>query len=69
MTTLIFRNTVLETIFHNGQIWFTSAELAKALQYKKADAITQIYTRNSDEFTSCMTRIIETLNLSVSNKS
>ncbi|WP_440864438.1 BRO-N domain-containing protein [Symbiopectobacterium purcellii] len=66
MTTLMFRNTVLETIAHNGQIWFTSAELAKALEYKKADAITQIYTRNVDEFSPCMT---ETLNLSVSIKS
>ncbi|MGG2141494.1 BRO-N domain-containing protein [Symbiopectobacterium sp. RP] len=62
----MFRNTVLETISHNGQIWFTSAELAKALEYKKADAITQIYTRNVDEFSPCMT---DTLNLSVSLKS
>lgn len=30
MNTLIFRNTVLETVFHNGKIWFTSAMLAKA---------------------------------------
>ncbi|MBG6240325.1 MAG: hypothetical protein EKE12_00170 [Candidatus Symbiopectobacterium sp. Clec_Harlan] len=66
MTTLMFRNTVLETISHNGQIWFTSAELAKALEYKKTDAITQIYTRNIDEFSPCMT---ETLKLRVSMKS
>ncbi|MFS1539529.1 MAG: Bro-N domain-containing protein [Candidatus Phlomobacter fragariae] len=65
MNTLVFRNTVLETISHNGQIWFSSAELARALQYKKTDAITQIYTRNVDEFSPCMT---ETLNLSVSGK-
>lgn len=66
MNTLIFRNTILETISHNREIWFTSAELAKALQYKKIDAITQIYARNFDEFSPCMT---ETLNLSVSRKS
>ncbi|WP_406706843.1 Bro-N domain-containing protein [Sodalis sp.] len=63
MNNLIFQNTILETMSYNGQLWFTSAELAKALQYKKADAITQIYTRNVDEFSSCMT---EALNLSVS---
>ncbi|WP_440864446.1 BRO-N domain-containing protein [Symbiopectobacterium purcellii] len=65
MNSLIFRNTVLETISHNEQIWFTSAELAKALHYKKTDAITQIYTRNLDEFTSQMST---TLNLRVVRK-
>lgn len=62
MTTLIFRNTILETISRNGEIWFTSAEIARALQYKKIDAITQIYARNLDEFTSQMSM---TLNLRV----
>lgn len=62
MNTLIFRNTILETISRNGEIWFTSAEIARALQYKKIDAITQIYARNLDEFTSQMSM---TLNLRV----
>nr|ACJ10146.1 conserved hypothetical protein [Bacteriophage APSE-5] len=62
MNTLIFRNTILETISRNGEIRFTSAEIARALQYKKIDAITQIYARNLDEFTSQMSM---TLNLRV----
>ncbi|BET96547.1 P22AR C-terminal domain-containing protein [Xenorhabdus taiwanensis] len=63
---LTFRNTVFNPISHANKIWFTAVELAKALEYKKSDAVTQIYERNSDEFTSTMT---ETLKLSVSKKS
>lgn len=39
----------------DGQIWVTSSELAKALNYKRSDKVTQIYNRNSDEFTDSMT--------------
>ena len=60
---LVFNNTTLSIINLNNQIWFTSSELAKILQYKKTDSITQIYNRNSDEFTSKMT---ETLKMRVS---
>ncbi|AOM40584.1 hypothetical protein A9255_08280 [Xenorhabdus hominickii] len=63
---LTFRSTVFNPVSHANKIWLTAVELAKALEYKKSDAVTQIYERNSDEFTSAMT---ETLNLSVSNKS
>lgn len=60
---LVFNNTHVSIINLNNQIWFTSSELAKILQYKKTDSITQIYNRNSDEFTSKMT---ETLKMRVS---
>nr|WP_083446747.1 BRO family protein [Xenorhabdus sp. GDc328] len=59
---LTFRNTVFTSVNHANDIWLTAPELAKALQYKKTDAITQIYERNSDEFSTAMTL---TLNLSV----
>ncbi|PHM52943.1 Bro-N domain-containing protein [Xenorhabdus hominickii] len=62
---LTFRSTVFNPVSHANKIWFTAAELAKALEYKKSDAVTQIYDRNSDEFTSAMTT---TLNLSVVRK-
>ncbi|WP_258007008.1 P22AR C-terminal domain-containing protein [Enterobacter asburiae] len=45
-----------------GAIWFTSTELAKALGYKKTDAISQIYARNADEFSESMSL---TLNMKV----
>lgn len=59
MNTLVFRNTILKTISHNGQIWFTSAELAKALQYANAKSVTNLYNKNIDEFTTVMSRVIE----------
>lgn len=62
-TQLVFNNTPISIINLNNQIWFTSSELAKILQYKKTDSITKIYSRNSDEFTSKMT---ETLKMRVS---
>ena len=51
-TQLVFNNTPLSVITLNNQIWIASSELAKILQYKKTDSITQIYNRNSDEFTN-----------------
>ena len=39
----------------DNQIWITSSELAEALGYARSDKITQIYNRNSDEFTHGMT--------------
>ncbi|WP_053014312.1 MULTISPECIES: BRO-N domain-containing protein [Xenorhabdus] len=60
---LTFRSTVFNPVSHANKIWFTAVELAKALEYKKSDAVTQIYDRNSDEFTSAMT---ETLKMRVS---
>ncbi|CRL45104.1 hypothetical protein SGGMMB4_02637 [Sodalis glossinidius str. 'morsitans'] len=57
-TTLTFRNTILETVAHDGQIWFTSVVLAKALDYRQLDSIKNIYNWNKDEFTSCMTTAV-----------
>ncbi|WP_415887483.1 Bro-N domain-containing protein [Providencia rettgeri] len=61
-TDLTFQNFTFNPIVEDGQVWLTSTELAKVLEYKKTDAISQIYARNSDEFTSSMTT---TLKLSV----
>ncbi|WP_350338135.1 BRO-N domain-containing protein [Symbiopectobacterium purcellii] len=59
MTTLMFRNTVIETISHNGQIWFTSAELAKALEYADPKAVSGLYNSNKDEFATGMSQVVE----------
>ena len=46
---LSFNNVDLTTIDNNdGQIWVTSSELARALEYKKTDSVTRIYNRYSD---------------------
>ncbi|EHW1390724.1 hypothetical protein K1J91_004218 [Salmonella enterica] len=49
-----FKAHTLETVEHDGKIWFTAATLAKALEYSRGDKITQLYNRNADEFTPCM---------------
>ncbi|OCG10811.1 hypothetical protein A9G09_11915 [Gilliamella sp. wkB292] len=61
---LVFHNTTIQSVNHNNQIWITSSELAKLLQYKSADSVTKIYNRNFDEFTRKMT---ETVKLTASN--
>lgn len=65
MTTLTFQNTEFDVVDRSGNTWLKAADIARALGYKKVDAVTQIYDRNSDEFTEAMS---QTLNLSVSGK-
>lgn len=60
---LAFHETKFTPVKRNNQILLTAVEIAQALGYKKSDAVTQIYDRNSDEFRDDMT---ETLNLSAS---
>ncbi|EPL1955165.1 BRO-N domain-containing protein [Citrobacter freundii] len=60
---IAFHETKFTPVKRNNQIWLTAVEIAQALGYKKSDAVTQIYDRNSDEFRDDMT---ETLNLSAS---
>lgn len=56
---LSFNNVDLTTIDNgDGQLWVTSKQLAEALEYKESRAITKIYNRNADEFTSSMTKNI-----------
>lgn len=62
-TQLVFNNTPLSIINLNNQIWLSSSELAKILNYSDSSAITKIYSRNSNEFTNKMT---ETLKMRVS---
>ncbi|PAV02480.1 hypothetical protein CBG25_10615 [Arsenophonus sp. ENCA] len=61
MNTLIFRNTILETISRNGEIWFTSAEIAKVLQYASAKSVTNLYNQNQDEFADHMSQVIDSV--------
>ncbi|EBG0082154.1 hypothetical protein F0D32_06850 [Salmonella enterica subsp. enterica] len=57
-----FQGFAFNPVTDGGSIWFTSTELAKALGYKKTDAISQIYARNADEFSDSMSL---TLNMKV----
>ncbi|HCD8046934.1 TPA: hypothetical protein ND657_000126 [Enterobacter hormaechei] len=57
-----FQGFAFNPVTEGGAIWFTSTKLAKALGYKKTDAISQIYARNADEFSESMSL---TLNMKV----
>jgi len=60
MNALIFQSATLNPIRQNdGQIWVTAGDLSKALGYKQENAVSKIFNRYSDEFTFCMTQIIE----------
>lgn len=69
MNSLSFNTIHFHPIQRNDdQIWITSSELARALGYAREDSVSRIYDRNSDEFTSDMTKIIDnpqTVNLTV----
>ena len=60
MSSLTFNAVQFHPIETNDQqIWITSTELSRALGYSRADAVTKIYDRNSDEFAHDMTKIID----------
>ncbi|QLT10850.1 hypothetical protein HV299_21850 [Klebsiella grimontii] len=40
-------------------VWLTSSDLARALEYSNSRAVTMIYNKYSDEFTSGMTQVLE----------
>lgn len=58
-----FKQHSLTAIEQNHQLYISASDLAKALGYKSDDAISRIYRRNQDEFSSDMS---ETVNLTVS---
>lgn len=52
---LAFQSTTFEVVDQQGQPWLRAREIAAALGYADEDAISRIYARRSDEFTSSMT--------------
>ncbi|WP_163833297.1 BRO-N domain-containing protein [Spartinivicinus ruber] len=64
-TTLSFNAVTLSIIDHHGKPWLTSQELAKALNYQDSKSVNRIYSRNSDEFSSDMSLVV---NLTPSGK-
>lgn len=68
MNALTFNEVDFNPVERNGQIWLTSGEVAKALGYKSTKSISNLYSANSDEFSSNMTQVIEGVNLTPSLK-
>ncbi len=59
MQALTFQNTKFDIVDRNGQPWLRSPQIAEALGYGQANRITDVYNRNSDEFTDRMTALVE----------
>ncbi|MGP4865254.1 BRO-N domain-containing protein [Psychrobacter sp. T6-5] len=59
LATLSFNGNTLQLVTKNGQIWMTSADIAKALDYADVRSVTKIYSRNAEEFTSAMTTVVK----------
>ena len=60
MNSLTFNTVTLHPIQQNDeQVWITSTELARTLGYKQENAVSKIFNRKADEFTSKMTQVIE----------
>lgn len=60
-TDLNFQGKAIVPVTGMTGIWLTSAEIANALQYKSAKSVTNLFNQNSDEFTSGMTQVIESV--------
>lgn len=60
MAALTFQNTQFDIIDRDGQPWLRLPQIEGALGYaNKGKALSNIYTRNADEFTDSMTALIE----------
>lgn len=46
---------------NDNQTWLRSADIARALGYKRPDILSKLYSNNADEFTSDMTQVVEIL--------
>lgn len=56
-----FNNQNLKLINHNNQLWLTSVDVAKALNYSDSNAITLLYSKHKAEFDEEMAQTIETI--------
>ncbi|MCP2004362.1 UNVERIFIED_ORG: prophage antirepressor-like protein [Buttiauxella agrestis ATCC 33320] len=56
---LNFQGKALVPVSNITGTWLTSSDLAKALQYSNSRAVTMIYNKYDDEFTTAMTQVLE----------
>lgn len=56
-----FQGNAIVPVANLSGIWLTSTDIANALQYKSSKSITNLFNQNSDEFTSGMTQVIESV--------
>ncbi|WP_447875920.1 BRO-N domain-containing protein [Serratia fonticola] len=54
-----FQGKALVPVSNITGTWLTSSDLAKALEYSNSRAVTMIYNKYADEFSSGMTQVLE----------
>lgn len=54
-----FHGVDLVPVSSQQGVWFTSADLASALEYSNSRAVTMIFNKYADEFTAGMTQVLE----------
>lgn len=58
MKELMFQNQTVRLIEKDGKKWASAADIARALGYARADAVTRIYDRYKTEFSDSMTCLV-----------
>jgi hypothetical protein len=56
---LNFNNVQFDIVDTLGQVWLKATQIGVALGYADDKAIQRLYSRNSDEFTESMTRVVK----------
>lgn len=69
MNSIRFHDTQFTVIPHHGQPWLTATQIAQALGYASEKSISNLYNRNADEFTPCMTLVINSMTKGFGNGS
>ncbi|EBX9481584.1 hypothetical protein DUA64_25610 [Salmonella enterica subsp. enterica serovar Abony] len=54
-----FKGVQLSPVTNLEGVWFTSADLAKALEYSNSRAVTMIFNKYADEFSYGMSQVLE----------
>ena len=58
MQELMFQNQPIRLVEKDGRQWASAADIARALGYRRADAVTRIYDRYKVEFSESMTCLV-----------
>lgn len=64
---LTFHGINLTPVPHMNDIWLSSSDLARALGYASSKSVSNIYSRNADEFTGSMSMVIKMMTNGINN--
>lgn len=59
MQSVAFEDTKIDLITRDSEVWARGSQIASALGYKDASAVSRIYGRNKDEFSGSMTSTVK----------